>query len=565
MLLSSMAMMQSSYYTGVVVDAEVGHPIGAANLELFNKEHELLVVIRSDHHGRWSIKADAKISYIEFHADTFCKLRLNLNEFKLSGLNHIRLLENKPVGYLGSLDVYPGEKLELRVHSPVEWRYTLFRHGEQRVSILKDGPFKSITQSLPFGELVADGLDWSVATIIEFPSNLESGLYSITLTDCNGLNFTMPLVVGQKDKLKISLDKFLVVANTNTWQAYNVWGGKSRYRNFFKDPINGGVLPFSVTRFSWGRIKLALFRRLLRLLRLFSGCKAVSGRRLEPKWMNERLSIKRPLPSSWLNVDSVYTSYVDHLAANEWRGLAWLEREGFHYDYCSDRMLHTGEIDLRKYKGVVLLGHAEYWTRVMYDKLYKTIVDQGVPLINLSGNAIYQEVELDSDGSLTPMRGIFEETYTDPSEIIKTYTALDIGGFAPYKIVDSALAHWAVEGVTFKKSEMIFGNKSLISARESMHNGRYNPLAPGILRCDITGEGASGWEIDKVKDLNDSNLQWLAKGMNKGGGGHMAVIDTKQQFVFFASSIAFVSSLLIDSVCSTIIRNIFLRALKRHE
>ena len=556
-------MIQNSYYAGVVVDAEVGHPIGTADLKLFNKEDELLAVIRSGHHGRWSVKADTKISYIEFHAETFCELRLNLNELKLSRSNHIRLLPNKPVGYLGSLDVYPGEKLELRVHSPIEWRFTLFRHGEQRISILEDGPFKPVTQSLPFGELVAGGLDWSVATTIEFPSNFESGLYSITLTDCNGLNFTMPLVVGQKDKLKIGLDKFFVVANTNTWQAYNVWGGKSRYRNFFKDPINGGVLPFSVTRFSWGRIKLALFRRFLRLIRLFSGGQTVSGRRLEPKWMNERLSIKRPFPSSSLNTDSVYTSYVDHLAANEWRGLAWLEREGFHYDYCSDRMLHTGEIDLRKYRGVVLLGHAEYWTRAMYDKLHKAVVGQGIPLINLSGNAIYQEVELDSDGSLTPMRGVFNETYTDPSETIKTYTALDIGGFAPYQIVNSALAHWAVEGVIFETSEMVFGSKSLISVREPMLNGRYEPLAPGILRGDITGEGASGWEVDKVKDLNDSNLQWLAKGINIGGGGHMAVIDTKQQFVFFASSIAFVSSLLIDSVCSTITRNIFLRALKR--
>ena len=557
-------MTLNRLYKGVVVDVEIGHPISGVELKVYNGNNELLLLVTSDRLGRWRLKVDPEISYIEFFAEKFCLLRLSLNKLEKNKSNHIRLLSDGPVGYLGRLEARPGEKLELRVHSSAEWGYTLHRNGFKREAILQNGPFAKVSQSLPLGELVSSGIDWPVSTTISLPSNLVSGLYSITLNDCNGLCFTMPIVIGPREGGVIS-DNFLVIANTNTWQAYNVWGGKSRYRNFFRDPVNGGILPFTIPRLSWARIRLALIRRFLRLWRLIPGGPPVSGVRLEPSWTNERLSINRPFPNHWLNVDSVSTSYVDHLAANEWRGLAWLEREGFNYDYCSDRMLHKREIDLTKYKGVVLLGHAEYWTKEMYNNLKEAVTVRGVPLINLSGNAIYQEVKLDNDGSITPMRGDFKETYADPIKIIKTYTALDISGFAPYQIVSSAKEHWALDGVTFETPEMLFGKKSLIDVRESIHDGRYDPLAPGVLRGDMAGDGASGWEIDKVKDLHNNDLQWLAKGMNKGGGGHMAVIETKQQFVFFVSSIAYVSSLLIDSVCSTITRNIFLRALTKGE
>jgi N,N-dimethylformamidase len=555
-------MIVNSFYRGIVVDAEIGHPIIGVELKVFNDKNELLMLVTSDRLGRWHLKADSDISYVEFRAEKFCFLQLNVFKLEKTRNNHIRLLSYSPVGYLGRLEASPGEKLELRVHSPAEWSYTLHRNGYQREVILQNGPFAQIIQCLPLGSLVSSGLDWSISTTISLPCDLVTGLYSITLNDCNGSCFTMPIVIGPREDGVIS-DNFLVIANTNTWQAYNVWGGKSRYRNFFQDPINGSIVPFSVKRFGWDRIRLALIRRFLRLWRLIPGGPPVSGVRLEPKWTNERLTINRPFPNRWLNADSVSLSYVDHLAANEWRGLAWLEREGYNYDYCSDRMLHMGEVDITKYKGVVLLGHAEYWTKEMYHNLYDAIVVHGIPLINLSGNAIYQEVKLDFDGSVTPSRGDFKETYTDPAKTIKTYTALDINGFAPYQTVPSAIGHWAFEGVTFETAEMDFGKQCLIDTTLTMNERVYDPLAPGVLRGDMIGSGASGWEIDKVKCPDDKNIQWLAKGVNHGGGAHMFVIETNQQFIFSASSIAYVSSLLIDPICSIITRNVLLRALKR--
>jgi N,N-dimethylformamidase len=551
-------MIRNKGYKGVIVDAEVGQPISNAKIRAFDEIGRTLSQVCSNSAGQWFIEADPILSSIEFSACNRTSLQLGVSTLEKKKGTHIRLLSLAPVGYLGQLDATSGESLSLRVHAASNWKYTLCRHGLKKETITESEFFNPVIQTAPYGSIVSEGLNWPVTKVIELPTDLESGLYSITITDIESRFFSMPLVLGCKLKCKIDSKRFLVLANTNTWQAYNVWGGKSRYRNFYHDPVSGGVRPVSATRYSWNRVKLAIKRRVLNFL----GTTSVSGIRLEPKWITESLSVSRPFPNRWLNVDSPETKYLDHLAANEWRGLAWLERENFKYHYCSDRMLEHGEISLENYQGVILIGHAEYWTKTMYERLAQATVGRGLPFINLSGNSIYQEVRLDSHGNMRPMHGDFRETCIDPIDNIGVFTDLNISGFAPYKLIQKAKSHWVFKDVQFPNEDGVFGKFSLLDTKGEKDNGVYDPLAPGTLRGNMSGTGASGWEIDKTKKYESKNdMTLLAKGMNIGGGAHLFIIENEQRFLFSASSIAYVSSLLVDEICSKITKNVLQRVL----
>jgi hypothetical protein len=554
---------------GYVVDVAVGQPLHDGYIRLLDKAGKELRFVRPAPGQEWRLVLNEECYSIEFKFSGFLKKSINASVLPKRNAR-IKLLPEGPVGYVSRTEAGPNDKLELHVHSPQEWWILLHRHGLKKELILKTGSYPPIVQMVPDKQFVEKGLDWTVTTRMTLPGSLQSGLYSITIIDKSDKHFTFPLVVRPAAIADRYQANFVVIGNTNTWQAYNIWGGKSRYRNFDKNPITGDVpLPVAQSEalWTWRRIKIGLIRRVFRLwrylMRAIKGAGTrleVSGIRLGPGWTTDPLSIKRPLPNRWLDAEDPHSIYLDHLAANEWRALAWMERENFSYHYFSDRQLHLGEIDFSRYCGIILIGHAEYWTREMYEFLHSAIVNLGVPLVNLAGNAIYQEIEYTDDGGIVPQPGDFLETCTDSSEILCTATDLSVSGFAAFQL--SMKSHWAFTGVKneiAQDNKEVIGNNSLIDANLTLNksNGKYDPLAPGLLRGDIYGSGASGWEVDKLVKKHRKSALVLAQGLNKNGGADIIIIENSDQhFLFAAPSIAFVSSLLVDSGCSKLTRNI---------
>lgn len=548
--------MNNFHFT--VVNVLIGQPLNSLTIRQLDFEGNELISEFVEETSNLKLSLVSGTSKLAFSAKDFCEKSYSLDQFSRSQLNYVKLIPSSPIGYLGKLYAFPGDQLSLHVHSLSEWGYTLYKHGLKRKVILKKIGFACTKRVVPDSAFVAEGLNWESNTTIDLPMELHSGLYSLTIEDSDGRRFTMPLAIGPNSQCDGATPQFLVLGNTNTWQAYNVWGGKSRYRNFDIDPVSGGIE--SHGRFTFSRILQGLIRRLLNLWRKISGGPPVSGIRLEPSWISDRLSPLRPIPNPWLDIDSPYSPYVDHLAANEWRALAWMEREGFSYDYCSDEMLHQNSINLNDYHGIVLVGHAEYWSTKMFEHLHDSVVKNGVALINLSGNSIYQEVQFDNEGGIFPMRGEFRETSYDPALLIGTRTDLSVQGFAPFLLKDAAMEHWTMAGINLdslnQNKRVSVGLNSLIDLRLLPSKDRYDPFSPGIMRGEAAGVGASGWEVDKFVGLPSRRPIFLAKGLNSNEGADMFIIEDETGVMFSAASISFVSSLLVDSEISQILNNV---------
>lgn len=552
---------------GYVVDVSVGHPIHDGSIRLLDAKGRELRHVCPNPDREWRLDLDEECVSVEFNFTGYIPKIVDAANIPQRGAR-IKLLPDEPVGYVGNVDCWPGDTLEVHVHSPREWRIQLHRHGLDKKLILESNLYPPNLQTVPDCPFVHKGLEWKVATKIEIPHDATSGLFSISIIDISGKCFIFPLVVAPSEGVVQDQTHFVVVGNTNTWQAYNIWGGKSRYRNFDKDPLNGGV-PLPITQagnsWAWRRVKTALVRRVFRFWRYFmrkikgSNIRVdVSGIRLEPCWVSEPLSVRRPMPNRWLNAESPYSCYLDHLAANEWRALAWLERENFSYHYFSDQQLHRGDFDFSRYQGIVLIGHAEYWSREMYEKLHSAVVKAGVPLLNLAGNAIYQEVKFAADGGVVPQHGDFLETCADSSKLLCAATDLSVSGFAAFKLTTKS--HWALKGVQGHDSgdgSYCIGAKSLIDVNLADNIKTYDPFSPGLLRGNMYGCGASGWEVDKLTGSCRNSAFVLARGVNKGGGADMILVENDDLFLFSASSIAFISSLLVDEACSHLMRNVF--------
>ena len=137
-------------------------------------------------------------------------------------------------------------------------------------------------------------------------------------------------------KDKISKD-ITILTPTNTWQAYNDWGGAS----FYKYNLNKKIKKTNVNI----------------------------------------LSLDRPNPCS-----SPFRKY-GHLADQEIYFYEWITEKNYSYSTIDDLDLHNN-YDLSKTKVLIINNHSEYWTEGMLNNL-ENYLSKGGNLINLSGNNIF--------------------------------------------------------------------------------------------------------------------------------------------------------------------------------
>lgn len=91
-----------------------------------------------------------------------------------------------------------------------------------------------------------------------------------------------------------------------------------------------------------------------------------------------------------------------------------LDRLGVSADWTTDSELDADPALLRRYTGVVLPGHSEYWTSAMYDGVEKAVAG-GVNVANLGANSFYWQARTtrDARGRLTAMT-LYREKDLDP-------------------------------------------------------------------------------------------------------------------------------------------------------
>jgi hypothetical protein len=322
-----------------------------------------------------------------------------------------------------------------------------------------------------------------------------------------------------------------VLASTNTWNAYNPFGGRSNY------VMAAGMIdrPVVNARTDLPRYRLADYGEWK------------SAAEFAP------LSFDRPEPYNHVPAHVECTDPIEgrqacHLAPAEWRLLGWLEREQFAYDLYADYQLHAGTLDLDAYRVLILNTHPEYWSAEAYRRVKRWVFERGGRLLYVGGNGLNCAVEYLDNGRamrcLNRWPAGYESRFhahveSEANLLGVVFTDPGAMTVAPYEVVDAG--HWVFAGTELRRGDR-FGLKTL--------HERY-------------GDGASGHETDKLSPHSPREAHLLARGLNPDdGGAHMVHFETPGGgAVFSAGSITFPTALLCDEPCSTITVNVLRRFL----
>jgi hypothetical protein len=493
-------------------------------------------------HASGAVDADipAGAYNVTLHKDGYGSKRVALT-IGGGGPRQFRMLRDRLLGYVWPKWVKAGDRSEFRVHSPEEYKLSLWRYGWQKELVQPIGWFdehgpRATIQITPDGDYTQTGVEWNKhgyasphhKQFVRAPE--RSGLYYFHAKTVSGEFFSFPWIVAPA----APRSKIAVLASNITWNAYNNFGGRSNY-------IHPDRLPPTPTVVA--RLELKRYT--------------------DPEHVNydtsdyAPLSFERPEPINLIPEATRVTDPIEgraacHIAPAEWRLLGWMEREGFEYDIYAETQLHFGDLDLDPYEVLVISTHPEYWSRRMYDAVKTWVFERGGRLVYLGGNGLNCEVEF-VDGQTCIYRNEDNRRLTEPGSRFESrlhlryeseanllgvvYDDRAIMTAAPYRVVDAS--HWAFDGTGLENGD-VFG-------RASLHE-----RVPG---------GASGHETDKMSASSPANTRLLAKGMNADeGGADMVIHETASGgAVFSAGSITWPSALLVDDGVSRITANVLRR------
>ncbi len=175
-------------------------------------------------------------------------------------------------------------------------------------------------------------------------------------------------------------------------------------------------------------------------------------------------------------------AYTQSFFSWEYPFVRWMEKSGYDVTYATDVDTHSNGGSLLNYRGLLSVGHDEYWTKPMYDA-WIAALNAGVNLGFFGANAIYWQARLESSTSGVPNRVLVcyrsasIDPTTDPTLVTINwrdaplnrpeqtlmgvqYTAevpynSQIGGWASYVVTNSG--NWVYAGTGFKDGDTVPG------------------------------------------------------------------------------------------------------------
>ncbi|MBI1918542.1 MAG: hypothetical protein HYS12_27940 [Planctomycetes bacterium] len=257
--------------------------------------------------------------------------------------------------YAGRLSYLPGEQVGLHVStSAARFRVEVARVGAKREVVFSKDGVSGGKQSVP-ANASSHGCGWPAALKIPIAKDWRSGYYQVLLRTADGkANGEAFFVVRPRsasprprgERGREEGGRILIQLCTNTYNAYNQWGGSSLY---------GGT-----------------------------------------KGVVRRVSFERPY-LGFLPEDNFTNRY------SGWRRwelpfVAWAEKAGYPLDFAVNSDLEFHPDVLKGYRLVLSVGHDEYWSWPMRDALEKFIADGG-NVAFFSGNTCFWQVRSEDKGS----------------------------------------------------------------------------------------------------------------------------------------------------------------------
>lgn len=280
-------------------------------------------------------------------------------------------------GYAGRESYAPGESVELHVStSAPAFNVEVARLGVEPTVVLQQTNVKGAEHPVP-DDASSHGCRWPVTTSFPVPATWRSGYYRVRLTAAdNGGTFRQRgrrtaesecYFIVRLDAAGKTQATILLQLATNTYNAYNNWGGHSLYAYNDRDKKQG-----------------------------------------------RRVSSQRPPASQFGNWEQPLVQ--------------WAERHGYTLDYAanSDLEFHPELLDPARYKLVLSVGHDEYWSTPMRDHLERYIA-RGGNVAFLSGNTCCWQVRSEDNGTaLTCWKQTEEQDplYQGPDKVVPLLSSL---------------------------------------------------------------------------------------------------------------------------------------------
>src|SRR5262245_30756123 len=235
------------------------------------------------------------------------------------------------MGYADRHSVQPGGRFhvmlstngpEISVRGSLEV-YRIGAYGDSDRRLFFRSPQLEVAYSESLGPVSATGCDWPPFATIAVEPSWPSGYYQIDFVETDGHPIKEVAYIVVLNTRKDG--DIVVLLSTNTYQAYNHWGGFSLYAGILSSEDKATMVSFD-------RPSLSQF-------------------------------------GTW-----------------EYYYVLWLEQQGYKADYITNFDLNRDPAWAEKYALFIVLGHNEYWSKEEFDHVERRIFEFGKNTLFLGAN-----------------------------------------------------------------------------------------------------------------------------------------------------------------------------------
>lgn len=289
-------------------------------------------------------------------------------------------------GYASRVSARPNESVQIKVSvdQPQLVHYELYRMGYYQGlggRFIASSPSQQISPQPPCPANATTGLvecAWETAFEVEIDPEWLTGQYFFKLVTESGVASYVPLVVREAKPTA----PVVFQSSVTTWQAYNVYGGSSLYRNYLPAELG------------------------------FKGKHA------------NAVSFNRPYTCQDLNAEGCEPGDGDFDMGERWMS-QFIEKKGVEVAYVTNLDVDLEGPPLLTGRSLFMtVGHDEYWPINERDTL-ETMRDNGLDLAFMSANTGYWRVRIEpasdgeerrtvvcyKDAKLDPRHGVAETTF----------------------------------------------------------------------------------------------------------------------------------------------------------
>lgn len=503
--------------------------------------------------------------------------------------------------YADKFSYMTGEEIQLHVNTTADsYDIEIIRDGNEPHTVLRLSGLSGERHTTP-DDAYAVGCGWPVSTVIPVDRNWTTGFYLIVASiEVDGVRLSTEHFFVLKPQRE-NRGRIALVLTTSTLLAYNDWGGANAYRGLGDEPHKPDFTPLQAAR-----------RPIARgLLRVAEGApRNASSFTPPPGWVPRHASIE------FAQAEGYSRHYADAFwAIYERSFVVWAEQQGYDLDYLTQHDLHFDESALDGYNLVVLVGHDEYWSWEMRDRI-DAFTDGGGNIARFAGNFIWQ-VRLSEDGSTQECYRLPEfdpQREANPRRVTTAWDAPIVdrpaapslgltgmagvynrygnaaprstGGFTVYRP-----GHWVFEGTDLYYGDTFGGAPICVAAFEmdsveyTFRKGLPYPTgedgAPSNLEILALAPATCGqedkWEgtvplgapanevLDFIEAIFEGNVPEHMQD-RKYGAGMIGVMERGRGVVFNSGSTEWVSGLIHkDPYTEQITHNVLNRLMKRTE